>query len=394
MDEDDYNNPSYGEAAFPVQQLNNMLLQAAASGNLQLLKQALTGQLGTRQFHINVNDVKTDEGITPLILAIHYGHGNIAQYLLQHGANINEPDNNGKTPLMYAVERGIPGIIHFLLANGANVEARDNHGNTVLMYSTRSNNSAIVNYFINNSGADSLDQTNGNGNTAFMQAVEWGVDVSIVQLLWERQPNKNINLQNHSHYSAFTLALVALSQTTQNSKIANYLKILYFLFHSGTQITPNNVTDMLQINEQLQQQGMPHAELDQILTFLGRQHQLQFMEIVQQAVQEGVIHPDQAHIARYLGDQYPMMDTLGFIPPHQVGQPPGNRTTPAYDEPCEESGTGCSIQGGLRRKTCRRAKGTRGAKKTMGVKKVKRVKKTKRQKEYKQYKRQKQFVKK
>ncbi|MEI7962163.1 MAG: hypothetical protein WCI04_07545, partial [archaeon] len=179
-----------------------------------------------------------------------------------------------------------------------------------------------------------------------------------------------------SHYSTFTLALVALSQTTQNSKIANYLKILYFLFHSGTQITPNNVTDMLQINEQLQQQGMPHAELQQILTFLGRQHQLQFMEIVQQAVQEGVIHPDQAHIARYLGDQYPMMDTLGFIPPHQVGQPPGNRTTPAYDEPCEESGTGCSIQGGLRRKTCRRAKGTRGAKKTKGVKKVKKLKKT------------------
>lgn len=380
MDEDDYNHPGYGETAFPIQQLNNMLLQAAASGNLQLLQQALSGQLGARQFHIDVNDVKTDEGITPLILAIHYGHGNIVQYLLQHGANINEPDNNGKTPLMYAVELGIPGFIHLLLGNGANVEATDNDGNTALMYSVKSNNPAIVNFFINNGGTDLLDQTNRNrnGNTVFMQAVEWGVDISIVRLLWERQPNKDINLQNNSHYSAFTLALVALHQTAQNSRIANYLQILYFLFHNGAQITPNNVTDMLQLNEQLQHQGIPHAELEQILTFLGRQNQLQFMEIVQQAVHEGVIQPDQAHIARYLGDQYPMMDTLGFIPPYQVEQPLGNRITPAYDEPCEGSETGCSIQGGLRRKTYRRAKGTRGAKKvkkgTRSVKKLKRQK--------------------
>ena len=380
MDEDDYNNPGYGETAFPMQQLNNMLLQAAASGNLQLLKQALSGQLGAnwlrrlrgRQFHIDINDVKTDEGITPLILAIHYGHGNIAQYLLQHGANINEPDNNGKTPLMYAVERGIPGFIHLLLANGANVQATDNDGNTAFIYSAKSNNAAIVNFFINNGGTDLLDQTNRNGNTAFMQAVEWGVDISIVRLLWERQPNKDINFQNHSHYSAFTLALVALHQTTQNSRIANYLQILYFLFHSGAQITPNNVTDMLQLNEQLQQQGIPHAELEQILTFLGRQNQLQFMEIVQQAVHEGVIQPDQAHIARYLGDQYPMMDTLGFIPPHQVEQPRGNRTMPAYGEPCEGSETGCSIQGGLRRKTCHHKKkvkkGTKRVKKNKNKK--------------------------
>jgi hypothetical protein len=347
-----------------------MLLQAAASGNLQLLQQALSGQLGARQFHIDINNVKTDEGITPLILAIHYGHGNIVQYLLQHGANINEPDNNGKTPLMYAVERGIPGFIHLLLVNGANVQAKDNDGNTVFIYSVKSDNAAIVNYFINNGGTDLLDQTNRNGNTAFMQAVEWGVDVSIVRVLWERQPNKDINLQNYSHYSAFTLALVALHQTTQNSRVANYLQILYFLFHIGAQITPNNVTDMLQLNEQLQQQGIPHTELQQILTFLGRQNQLQFMEIVQQAVQEGVIQPGQAHIARYLGDQYPMMDTLGFIPPPQVEQPQENRTMPAYDEPCEGSETGCSIQGGLRRKTCRRKKRVKNPKKTIRKKTI------------------------
>lgn len=62
---------------------------------------------------------------TPLQVASRQGHKKIAEMLIAHGANINEPAarNTGATALQYAAMNGCMGIAYLLLENGAEVNA-------------------------------------------------------------------------------------------------------------------------------------------------------------------------------------------------------------------------------------------------------------------------------
>ena len=50
---------------------------------------------------IDVNVTNDNDLCTPLHVAYLYGHTQIAQYLIQHGADVNAVDNNGHTPYEY-----------------------------------------------------------------------------------------------------------------------------------------------------------------------------------------------------------------------------------------------------------------------------------------------------
>lgn len=64
-------------------------------------------------------DVATKEGVTPLILACHYGNTAVASYLILSGANVNRPNNNGLSPLFCAVASTDGAIVRDLLIHGA-----------------------------------------------------------------------------------------------------------------------------------------------------------------------------------------------------------------------------------------------------------------------------------
>lgn len=52
--------------------------------------------------------------------------------LLKHGADINQPSDDGKTPLIWAATRNNVDMMQFLIENGANVQAVDNNGHNIL----------------------------------------------------------------------------------------------------------------------------------------------------------------------------------------------------------------------------------------------------------------------
>ena len=53
----------------------------------------------------DVNQAKTDDGATPLIIACQKGHGNIVEALLGRGADVNQATTDtGATPLYIACE--------------------------------------------------------------------------------------------------------------------------------------------------------------------------------------------------------------------------------------------------------------------------------------------------
>jgi ankyrin repeat protein len=117
---------------------------------------------------------KSDDGETPLTVAVHWKHLEVVKVLLndggvspnepinprspfhvaaisgnldlvrllhQHGANINLRDSSGVTPLHYAAMNGQSLIVSYLLKNGADINAIDKVGNTALLYACMSESS-------------------------------------------------------------------------------------------------------------------------------------------------------------------------------------------------------------------------------------------------------------
>ena len=66
-------------------------------------------------------------------LAAQYASPEIFQQLLDKGARIDAPDENGSTPLMVASEYGNTGVVKILLDEGAEVNAHNKNGWTALM---------------------------------------------------------------------------------------------------------------------------------------------------------------------------------------------------------------------------------------------------------------------
>lgn len=52
-------------------------------------------------------DPQDENGRTPLHMAAIFGRTDTAEILIQHGADINIPDNENKTPMMIAQENGL-----------------------------------------------------------------------------------------------------------------------------------------------------------------------------------------------------------------------------------------------------------------------------------------------
>lgn len=79
-----------------------------------------------------VNQI-SEQGFSPLLLAVYYNHNKVAQYLIEQGAEVDEDSAMG-SPLMASVVKDNIELARLLLAEGANVNAVDANGTTSLIY--------------------------------------------------------------------------------------------------------------------------------------------------------------------------------------------------------------------------------------------------------------------
>lgn len=104
-------------------------------------------------------DVITDEGDTPLLLAIEGGSSSVAEVLISGGANIFLTNSQGMTPLHLASQQGDLKIAKQLIDNGAEIATSTRDGYTPVLYAAANGHSELVTLLYGN-GADPSDTNN------------------------------------------------------------------------------------------------------------------------------------------------------------------------------------------------------------------------------------------
>ena len=109
------------EQNIPENQYDSKLLEAAATGDIELLRQLIA-------VGVNVN-LTAYNGCTPLHAAASEGQSACVEVLLKNGANINATNDLGETPLFVAVNKDSISCVKLLLSvPGIDVNKANNDG--------------------------------------------------------------------------------------------------------------------------------------------------------------------------------------------------------------------------------------------------------------------------
>jgi ankyrin repeat protein len=111
---------------------------AAAGCHADAVKIALASGVG-------VNGA--DGAIVPLLSAAGSGCLDVAQLLIDRGANVNAKDGDGWTPLIKAAQAGHAEMVQLLLDHGADMRAADNDGRTAWMLAAVGGHNDIADIF-------------------------------------------------------------------------------------------------------------------------------------------------------------------------------------------------------------------------------------------------------
>lgn len=120
------------------------LLETYQSGKLADVQKAIDNGAKIT----NINDIIDEVGSTPLIWACENGLSEIAQFLINNGADVNVQDWYSYTPLHGACKNGLPDVALLLIKKGADVNAKDHNDETPLMSVCRAGYHKIAKHLI------------------------------------------------------------------------------------------------------------------------------------------------------------------------------------------------------------------------------------------------------
>lgn len=179
----------------------SMLYEAAYKGNLSATK--LLVKYGA---DVNIEADNSSCSRTPLIEAIRYRHYNIALYLIEHGANLNDSDSCfERTPLHWIAYRGfsdddlnnVQKIITYMKNHGVNFNQFDRDNDTPLQLAlttyTSQNVSKNVKLLVENGANPNLNTSDY--NSPFVIALNTGKPPEVIVAL----QSGNIKMTNYSH---------------------------------------------------------------------------------------------------------------------------------------------------------------------------------------------------
>jgi len=136
-----------------------------------------------------------EDGVTPCMQAAVQGDADLVELFLQRGADVNRKDTMGSTALSLAIEGGNPGVIKALLARDRS------RGSAELIEASRTGRGDVVKVLLQ--GGANANAQDEQGNTLLMFAAGAG-DLPLARMLLER--GADINARNHQGVTALAWA--------------------------------------------------------------------------------------------------------------------------------------------------------------------------------------------
>lgn len=147
----------YESVSFSEQQLIDLMVVAAANGDLEAVKSIIHSGRDL--------DAKNTFGQTALIAAANTGSNEVVEYLVSQGANPNKQDSQGNTPLHFAVVKNSTFVSSLLINSGADVNLANNNGDTPLSYAIAYENVNLAKLILQ-AGGD-INKKNSTGISAY-----------------------------------------------------------------------------------------------------------------------------------------------------------------------------------------------------------------------------------
>ena len=152
---------------------------------------ALEGRLDVAQALVDMGadiDKAMDNGCTSLYVASENGHVEMAKLLIKAGADIDKANNDVGTPLIVASQQGHVEVVRFLLKRGAEINQAQNYGSTPLYIASQQGHVEVVKILLEG-GADINQAANDEVTSLFIASQQAHVDV--VRVLAERGADVN-----------------------------------------------------------------------------------------------------------------------------------------------------------------------------------------------------------
>ncbi|RHZ45744.1 uncharacterized protein CDV56_101206 [Aspergillus thermomutatus] len=159
----------------------NPLILWAVKHRFHLLVEILVEQ------NVDINLRDSQDGDTPLLVAMANGDHEITKLLIEKGADLEVQDKHGRTPLLKAAEQGEEALVQLLLDKAANIRSEDDMGQTALFCALRNGHKAICLLLLGQDPA-LFNVRDKFGRSPLLLAAEMGLDT-----LMELQPSEMIS---------------------------------------------------------------------------------------------------------------------------------------------------------------------------------------------------------
>ena len=208
------------------------LMAAATRGNTRLVKLLL-------DFGANTHSSDPESHLSPLTLACKGGHTECARLLIQHGADVNDGNDDG-TPLTFAIEKDHKECVKLLLENRADVNKVIREGKTPLMIASQCGDIDNVQLLIDYGADVNISSSPTGGDTALSLACDRN-DAQLAELLI-----KNGADVNHVK-SDVSILWNVINQSRYHQESSN---IAILLIQNGANVTDPHSTPLMQAVQQ------------------------------------------------------------------------------------------------------------------------------------------------
>ncbi len=172
-----------GLAAFMALAWADEIHDVAKEGNLAKVKELL-------EKDPTLINVKDETGRTPLHWACRGAHKEVAEYLLEKGADVNAKDNDETTGLHSAAGQGHTEVAKLLIKNGTQINAKNYRKNTPLHFAVYNGQQDVTALLVAN-GAE-LEIKDDYGRTPLLVNALRGGNIDVARILIEHGANLNV----------------------------------------------------------------------------------------------------------------------------------------------------------------------------------------------------------